>query len=94
MPCFLDLTLTREVIKVQSVKARTLEKGYGYIRLAQFQDRTSTDLEAALRRLAQENGKLEGLVLDLRNNPGGLLSQAVKVSDLFLDSGMIGRAAG
>jgi carboxyl-terminal processing protease len=89
VPRFLDLTLTREVIKVQSVKARTLEKGYGYIRLAQFQDRTSTDLEAALRRLAQENGKLEGLVLDLRNNPGGLLSQAVKVSDLFLDSGMI-----
>jgi carboxyl-terminal processing protease len=89
VPRLLDLTLTREVIKVQSVKARTLEKGYGYIRLAQFQDRTSTDLEAALHRLVQENGKLEGLVLDLRNNPGGLLNQAVKVSDLFLDSGLI-----
>jgi carboxyl-terminal processing protease len=86
---FLDLTLTREVIKVQSVKARSLEKGYGYIRLAQFQDRTNADLENALSRLTQENGKIEGLVLDLRNNPGGLLSQAVKVSDLFLDSGMI-----
>ncbi len=89
VPRLLDLTLTREVIKVQSVKARTLEKGYGYIRLTQFQDRTSTDLEAALHRLVQENGKLEGLVLDLRNNPGGLLNQAVKVSDLFLDSGLI-----
>jgi carboxyl-terminal processing protease len=89
VPRFLDITLTREVIKVQSVKSRLLEKGYGYVRVAQFQDRTNIDLENALRRITQENGKLEGLVLDLRNNPGGLLSQAVKVSDLFLDSGLI-----
>jgi carboxyl-terminal processing protease len=86
---FLEMTLTREVIKVQSVKSRLLEKGYGYVRVAQFQDRTDIDLENALRRLTQENGKLEGLIVDLRNNPGGLLSQAVKVSDLFLDSGLI-----
>ncbi len=86
---FLDFSLTREIIKIQSVKSRMLEKGYGYVRLTQFQDRTSPDLENALTRLNKENGKLEGLVLDLRNNPGGLLSQAVKVADFFLDSGMI-----
>jgi len=86
---FMDFSLTREIIKIQSVKSRMLEKGYGYIRLTQFQDRTSTDLENALTRLNKEDGKLEGLVLDLRNNPGGLLSQAVKVADFFLDSGMI-----
>jgi carboxyl-terminal processing protease len=88
-PRLIDFTLTREVIKVQSVKAKSLEKGYGYIRLTQFQDRTGADLEAALQRLTQENSKLEGLVLDLRNDPGGLLSQAVKVSDMFLDSGLV-----
>jgi carboxyl-terminal processing protease len=85
----LDFSLEREVIRVQSVKSRSLEKGYGYIRLSQFQDRTGSDLEEALTKLIQENGKLAGLVLDLRNNPGGLLSQAVKVSDMFLDSGLV-----
>ena len=85
----LDFHLTREVIKIQSVKSKTLEKGYGYIRITQFQDRTGSDLDAALSKLAQENEKLEGLVVDLRNDPGGLLSQAVKVSDTFLDSGLI-----
>ncbi len=89
VPRFLDFSLAREIIKIQSVKAHMLEKGYGYVRLTQFQDRTSADLENALTRLNKENGKLEGLVLDLRNNPGGLLSQAVKVADEFLDSGMI-----
>ena len=89
VPRFMDFSLAREIIKIQSVKVRSLEKGYGYIRLTQFQDRTSSDLENALTHLGKENGKLEGLVLDLRNNPGGLLSQAVKVADEFLDSGMI-----
>src|SRR2546426_360842 len=88
-PRLLDFSLVREVIKVQSVKSHPLEKGYGYVRLTQFQDHTSADLDSALSRLTQQNGKLDGLVLDLRNNPGGLLSQAVKVADLFLDSGMI-----
>lgn len=88
-PRLLDFTLTREVIKVQSVKAKSLEKGYGYIRLTQFQDRSGADLEGALQKLTQENGSLAGLVLDLRNDPGGLLSQAVRVSDLFLDSGLV-----
>lgn len=89
VPRLMEFSLTREVIKVQSVKARSLEKGYGYVRVAQFQDRTGTDLENVLNRLTQENGKLEGLVLDLRNDPGGLLSQAVRVADMFLDSGLI-----
>jgi carboxyl-terminal processing protease len=89
VPRLLDITLVREVIKVQSVKSKTLEPGYGYVRITQFQDRTGTDLDAALLKLRQEHGQLKGLVLDLRNDPGGLLSQAVKVSDMFLDSGLI-----
>lgn len=88
-PRLLDFHLMREVIKIQSVKSKTLEKGYGYVRITQFQDRTGNDLDAALSKLTQESGKLEGLVVDLRNDPGGLLSQAVKVSDTFLDSGLI-----
>lgn len=85
----IDFHLMREVIKIQSVKSKTLEKGYGYVRITQFQDRTGSDLDAALSKLAQESGKLDGLVVDLRNDPGGLLSQAVKVSDTFLESGLI-----
>jgi len=85
-----SFTLEREVIKVKSVKARTLEKGFGYVRLAQFQERTGPDLAKALDTLREENSeKLEGLVLDLRNNPGGLLDQAVEVSDQFLTDGLI-----
>lgn len=86
---FLDISLTREVIKIRSVKSKLLEPGYGYIRLTQFQDRTTADLEDALARFSQNGQELKGLVLDLRSNPGGLLSQAVKVADVFLDSGMI-----
>ncbi len=83
-------TLTREVIKVKSVKAKTLEKGFGYVRLAQFQERTGADLGKALESLRESNdGALEGLILDLRNNPGGLLDQAIDVSDLFLAEGLI-----
>ncbi len=85
----LDFTLVRDTIRVQSVRSRNLEEGYGYIRLAQFQERTDRDLHRALDKLSTEKGGLKGLVLDLRNNPGGLLTQAVRVADLFLDSGMI-----
>jgi carboxyl-terminal processing protease len=89
-PEMFDVVVTRELIQIQSVKSRGLEKGYGYVRLTQFQERTDEDLEKAIDNLSkQNNGKLEGLVLDMRNNPGGLLTQAVRVSDLFLDSGMI-----
>jgi carboxyl-terminal processing protease len=88
-PELINLTLTRDTIRVQSVRNRTLEPGYGYIRLAQFQERSDRDLQKALEKLAGEKGGLKGLVLDLRNNPGGLLTQAVRISDLFLDSGLI-----
>jgi carboxyl-terminal processing protease len=84
-----DVTLTREVIKIQSVKSKMLDKGYAYLRVTQFQERTDDDLEAAVKQLGKESGGLQGAVLDLRNNPGGLLTQAVKVADMFLDNGLI-----
>ena len=89
VPELIDFTLMRDTIRVQSVRSRTLEEGYGYVRLAQFQERSDRDLQKALEKLAAEKGGIKGLVLDLRNNPGGLLTQAVRVSDLFLDSGLI-----
>src|SRR5262249_24042372 len=85
----LDVTLMREVIKIQSVKSRALPGGYGYLRVTQFQEHSDDDVEKALRSLTKETGGLKGVVLDLRNNPGGLLTQAVKISDIFLDSGLI-----
>jgi len=88
MNALFDVSLMREVIKIQSVKSKWLDKGYGYIRLTQFQERSANDVERALESWSRE-GAIEGIVLDLRNDPGGLLTQAVKVSDLFLDSGMI-----
>jgi carboxyl-terminal processing protease len=84
-----DFTVTRDIIAVKSVKSKTLESGYGYVRVAQFQEKTDTDLDNVLDKMEKENGGLKGLVLDLRNNPGGLLDQAVKVSDDFLESGLI-----
>ncbi len=82
--------LEREIIKVKSVKSRILEEGFGYARLTQFQEHSADDLGKALEALRRENdGALKGLVLDLRNNPGGLLDQAVDVTDLFIDSGLI-----
>ncbi len=85
-----EFEIVREIIKVKSIKARTLEDNFGYVRIAQFQERTQDDLAKALADLKVENkGALDGLVLDLRNNPGGLLDQAVKVSDTFLEQGLI-----
>jgi carboxyl-terminal processing protease len=89
VPDLIDFTLTRDTIRVQSVRSRNLEDGYGYIRLAQFQERSDRDVQKALEKMAAEKGGLKGLVLDLRNNPGGLLTQAVRIADLFVDSGMI-----
>src|SRR3954447_3017813 len=88
-PELINFTLTRDTIRVQSVRNRTLEPGYGYVRLAQFQERSDRDVQKALEKLMAEKGGLKGLVLDLRNNPGGLLTQAVRASDLFLESGLI-----
>ncbi len=86
----LKLTLTRDIIKVKSVKSRMLEKGYGYVRVSSFQSGTGDALKEALAALKKENGgNLKGLVLDLRNNPGGVLNAAVEVSDAFLKSGLI-----
>jgi carboxyl-terminal processing protease len=89
VPELIDYTLERDTIRVQSVRSRVLDEGYVYVRLAQFQERSDRDLQRALEKLAGEKSGLKGLVLDLRNNPGGLLTQAVRVADLFLDSGMI-----
>ena len=86
----LKFTLTRAVIKVKSVKSHTLAKGYGYLRITQFQSHTPENLLDAISKLKEENGgSLKGLVLDLRNNPGGVLSAAVSVADDFIDSGLI-----
>ena len=82
--------LSRAVIKVNSVKSQMLEPGYGYLRVTQFQINTGEEVGKALARLRKENGgKLNGLVLDLRNNPGGVLQAAVEVSDHFLKDGLI-----
>ena len=88
----LKITIVRDVIKVKSVKQRVLDPGFGYVRISQFQATTADNLvEAiqALRKELKEGDKLRGLVLDLRNNPGGVLNGAVAVSDAFLDKGLI-----
>ncbi|TXS94296.1 S41 family peptidase [Parahaliea maris] len=83
-----EVTLKRDTIKVASVRERELEPGYGYIRIAQFQNHTGEDVSASLSKL-KEKGKLKGLVLDLRNNPGGVLRASVDVADLFMDGGLV-----
>ena len=88
-----EVSLTREIIAVASVRQRVLDPGYGYIRIAQFQSNTGTEVEDAVTALTAE-GKLLGLVLDLRNNPGGILQSAVAVSDVFIDDGLIVYTAG
>ncbi len=83
-----DYTITRDVIKIKSVRSKSIEDGYGYVKIVSFQEKTNQELQKALKKLHDES-KLQGLVLDLRNNPGGLLDQAVKVSNQFLDGGLI-----
>jgi len=85
-----EVSMVRDIIKIQSVKYKTLEKGYGYLRISQFQEKTAADATKALEALQKENPEgMKGLILDLRNDPGGLLDEAVEISDLFLDSGVI-----
>jgi carboxyl-terminal processing protease len=85
-----EVTLQRETIRVASVRGRMLEPGYAYIRISEFQTDTAADFEKTLDRLQGESGgKLRGLVLDLRSNPGGLLTSAVQIADDLLDSGVI-----
>ncbi len=95
----LDITITRDIIRVKSVKSRLLEPGYGYVRVTQFQSNTARSLSQSLTNLRKENdGPLRGLVIDLRNNPGGVLNAAVEVSDVFLKQGTVvyteGRSSG
>jgi len=85
-----EFPLVRDIIQVKSIKFKMLDDGYGYVRIAQFQEKTADDLQKALASLNETSkGKLKGLVLDLRNDPGGLLDQAVKVSETFLDEGKL-----
>lgn len=83
----LKITVTRDTIRIQSVKSRLLDTNYAYIRISHFQASTAKDLVEAINHLKQATkGSLRGLVLDLRNNPGGLLDAAIQVSDIFLHS--------
>jgi len=82
-----DFTLTREIIKIKSVKSKVLEEGIGYVKLTQFQEQSATDLAAALAKLKEE--KITSLVLDLRNDPGGLLNSAIDVTSQFLPKGKL-----
>ena len=85
-----DVTITRETIRVTSVRSKLLEPGYAYLRISTFQADTAADFQKHLTQLqAQAGGKLKGLVLDLRSNPGGLLTAAVQVADDLLDKGVI-----
>lgn len=85
-----DVSMERAIIKVASVKERMLEKDFGYVRISQFQSQTGDDLIISINKLMDEsNDNLKGLVLDLRNNPGGVLNAAVAVSDAFLTDGLV-----
>jgi carboxyl-terminal processing protease len=95
LPHPLELAIERAIVSVHSVRSGMLEPGYGYLRISQFSETTGPDTQAALRALEdQAGGRLRGLVLDLRNNPGGVLDAAVEVSDCFLEAGTIVSAEG
>lgn len=85
----LEIQVKRAVIQVQSVKSKMLEDGYGYLRITQFQVHSGEDVRKSIQKLKQDKSGLRGLVLDLRNNPGGVLQAAVDVADAFLEKGLI-----
>jgi carboxyl-terminal processing protease len=89
MPTPKDITLTRAIIQVKSVRVKNIEDHIGYIRIASFQEKTADDLRKSLKEVSEKIKPMNGLVLDLRNDPGGLLTQAIEVSDVFLKSGII-----
>jgi carboxyl-terminal processing protease len=91
----LEFTLKRSRVELHSVKSELLERGYGYVRIAEFSETTGDDTVRALREMRRKSGgELKGLVLDMRNNPGGVLEAAVAVADAFLDGGVIVSAKG
>lgn len=83
-----DIIVNREIIKIPSIRSEILEKEYGYVKIRSFQERTARDLKKELEKF-EKAGALNGLIVDMRDNPGGLLDQAVDVADLFLDKGVI-----
>ena len=91
VPELIETTIVRDNIAVRSVKSRYLGEGFGYVRVSQFMEHTADDLKTALAALRKESGSsdIRGVILDMRNNPGGLLAQAVRISDMFLKEGVI-----
>ncbi len=86
----LDIAIVRGIVKIKSIKTANLDEGYIYVKVTSFIENTSSDLEKALKNYKEKNGgKIEGILIDLRRNPGGLLEQAIKVSDMFLKDGVI-----
>lgn len=85
----LIITVIRDIIKTTSVRHKTLEEGFGYIRIAQFQANTGEEFRHSIQALQKEKSSLKGLILDLRNNPGGLLPASVEVADAMLDGGLV-----
>jgi carboxyl-terminal processing protease len=81
--------IARGVVKIRSVKFTDLEDGYGYIRLTSFIENSASDLDKALKAIEKSNKEIKGIIIDLRRNPGGLLDQAIKISDMFLEKGII-----
>ncbi|MCD6137933.1 MAG: S41 family peptidase [Deltaproteobacteria bacterium] len=84
-----DFTIVRDIIPLESVRSYLLKPGYGYVRITNFRDNTYRDVKTAIKKLESGRTPLKGLILDLRDNPGGLLNQAVKVADIFLEKGRI-----
>jgi carboxyl-terminal processing protease len=89
VPDPMDFDLVRDVIPVRSIKAQVLQPGYGYIWITNFTGNTTEDFLEALQKIEAENDPLKGLILDLRNNGGGLLEESIKIADIFIDEGAI-----